>query len=102
MNLHCYFQGTCCYRDECNKDRFISGTSQATTAKLPVSVTGPNHVTTMTPPISVTGTSQVTNTAPPVPVTANSKNYLKYYEYMIFFFSAYSPIFYLNDNQEVA
>ena len=75
---------TCCYSDECNKDRFISGTSHVETTTLPVSVTKPIQVTAMTFPVFLTGTSQVINTAPPVPITANSKNYFKCCEYMIF------------------
>ena len=37
-------------------------------------------------PRLINGTSQVKNTTHPSPVTANSKNYLKYYEHMIFCF----------------
>ena len=100
MNFHCYFQGTCCDTDECNKGRFIPGTNQVTTTTFPVSVTGPVQVTTVTPPVSVTGTSQVTSIATLVPITANSKNYLKYYEYIIFSFQ-HITIFNLKANQEV-
>ena len=75
---------TCCYSDECNKDRFISGTSDVARTTLPVSGTKPIQVTAMTSPVFVTGTSQIKKTAPPVLITASSNNYFKCCEYMIF------------------